>query len=247
MTGPREVAGPAPPAPDDGEGEERRRHERWNTLITATTSILATLITTAGAIFVAVWAAPDKVGDFAKDALGEHVVVTSTVTVGSTVTTTTTAPAPAGATPTYTGGTGGPLTALTTSDSVANDGCWFDDSIALAGSDRKLAAVMCNIAGSGAVVNDIDYTVPENATRFMATVGTNRQSPNASARVEFSVLDLTGRVLDKKTVTYATSATIEAAVSGVPRVKLQIALVDSDDRLGPGNMATVGWITPAFS
>ncbi|MEW9555065.1 NPCBM/NEW2 domain-containing protein [Nonomuraea sp. NPDC050783] len=98
----------------------------------------------------------------------------------------------------------------------------------------------------GAVTGYLDYTVPDGATRFSARIGIDRQSPNTSARVEFSVLDVDGRVLKKESVTYQKPGTIDVPVSGLPRVRLKIALLKSDGELSYTHHLRVAWITPAF-
>ncbi len=234
--------------PADEEGEKRRAHEHRNTLITAAASILGTLIATAGAVFGAVWAAPDRVGQITRDALGDHAAITRTATAVTTATLTVTA-TPGGTVPSPSpdGTPQAVIKVVRALDAVANDGCWLDDSVSLAGSDRRYQALTCRLNRSDAFTSQLDYVVPQDATRFTATVGSDRQSSNSSARVEFSVTDLDGRVLDTKTATYSTPAQIDAKVSGVPRIRLRIALISSDDKISPGNLATVAWVVPAFS
>lgn len=240
---------PSPPA-ESAEQEKQRRHERWSTLATAVASIIGTLITAAATVLVAVVAAPEKVAEIT----GVTTEVTRTVTVDAPVTvaetsspvsrpTDSVSPAAASSEP------------IKVEDAIANRGCgeegsvpeaWWDESVALAGSDQQRAAIVCRIQQSGAVVGHLDYTVPDTAKDFSATVGIDRQSPDTSARVEFSVVDLDGRVLKKQAVTYRSSATLRVPVSDVSRIRLQIALLRSDGKLSYTNYLRAAWITPAF-
>jgi hypothetical protein len=145
---------------------------------------------------------------------------------------------------------------LKVDDSVTRQHCrppggggysWIDGSVAFAVAEQEFTALACQMSESKAIIGYLDYTVPDAATKLTARVGISRNSPNTSARLEFSVLDLDGVVLAKKTVGYRQPGDIVAAVAGKPRIRLRVKLVDSDGKLTSANYLFAAWTDTRFS
>ncbi|MEU6431507.1 NPCBM/NEW2 domain-containing protein [Microbispora sp. NPDC046973] len=143
---------------------------------------------------------------------------------------------------------------LTRSNAVAVERCgppggftddWLDRSVALAGSDEQFTAMTCRVESAGAVTGYLDYVVPQNATTFTAKVGIDRMSPNTSARVRFSVVDVDDNVVAQQAATYTSAPDITARVSGVPRIRLKMTVVKSGG-VSSSNYFRSAWINPSF-
>ncbi|MEU8061733.1 NPCBM/NEW2 domain-containing protein [Microbispora bryophytorum] len=222
-------------------------------MITGVWACVGTLITAASAVTIAVINAPDAV----RNVVGENIAVThtATATVTSTVTATVTAGAeatstPAGSTP----ADPGTATPVTRRDAVGVAGCrtpdgygndWGDHSVAVAGSDEQLTAVTCRVNEAGAVTGHLDYVVPQNATRFTARVGIDRISPNTSAQVRFSVLDLSDHVLAQQVATYTNAPEITVPVSGIQRIRLRMTVIKSSG-VTSANYFRVAWMNASY-
>lgn len=248
------MSAPAKPRKaQDDQGDKEQRNARKIAWISGILTFAGTLITAGSAVAVAVITSPDTVRDVVGDRIAVTHTATATATVTATVTVSPPAPSPqASATDVATGASA--ATSLTRPDAVDVEGCgppggftndWLDRSVALAGSDEQFNAITCRVEKSGAVTGYIDYVVPQNATTFTAKVGIDRASPNTSARVRFSVVDLSDNVLAQQVATYTNAASITARVSGVPRIRLKMTVAKSSDVSG-SNFFRSAWINPAF-
>ncbi|MFI7042570.1 NPCBM/NEW2 domain-containing protein [Microbispora rosea] len=248
------MSAPAKPRKaQDDQGDKERRNARRIAWISGILTFAGTLITAGSAVAVAVITAPDTVRDVVGDRIGVTHTATATATVTTTVTAGPAAPSPqASAADATTGGTA--ATSLTRPAAVDVDGCgppggfsndWLDRSVTLAGSDEQFNAMTCRVESSGAVAGYLDYVVPQNATTFTAKVGIDRASPNTSARVRFSVVDLDDNVLAQQVATYTNAPGITARVSGVPRIRLKMTVVKSSGVSG-SNYFRSAWINPSF-
>ncbi|WP_346229636.1 NPCBM/NEW2 domain-containing protein [Microbispora maris] len=219
-------------------------------MITGIWACVGTLITAASAVTVAVINAPEAV----RNVVGENIAVTHTATATATVTATVTATATAGAGATPTPADSGTTTHLTRGDAVGVAGCrtpdgygndWGDHSVAVAGSDEQLTAVTCRVNAVGAVTGHLDYVVPQNATTFTARVGIDRVSPNTSAQVRFSVLDLGDHVLAQQVATYTNAPEITVPVSGIQRIRLRMTVLKSSE-VTSANYFRVAWMNASY-
>ncbi|NJP28882.1 MULTISPECIES: NPCBM/NEW2 domain-containing protein [Microbispora] len=246
------MSAPAKPRKaQDDQGDKERTNARKIAWISGILTFAGTLITAGSAVAVAVITSPDTV----RDVVGDRIAVTHTATATVTATVTVSPPPPSSqvnATDVATGANA--ATSLARPDAVDVEGCgppggftndWLDRSVALAGSDEQFNAITCRVEKSGAVTGYIDYVVPQNATTFTAKAGIDRASPNTSARVRFSVVDLSDNVLAQQVATYTNAASITARVSGVPRIRLKMTVVKSSGVSG-SNFFRSAWINPAF-
>ncbi|WP_169953434.1 NPCBM/NEW2 domain-containing protein [Microbispora sp. H11081] len=236
----------------DDEGKEERKNARRIAVITGVWACVGTLVTAASGVAIAVINAPGAV----RNVVGENIAVThtATATVTSTVTATVTATVASGAGTASTPAESGTTTPLTRRDAVGVVGCrtpdgygndWGDRSVAVAGSDEQVTAVTCRVNGTGAVTGHLDYVVPQNATKFTARVGIDRISPNTSAQVRFSVLDLSDHVLAQHVATYTNAPEITVPVSGIQRIRLRMTVVKSSG-VTSANYFRVAWMNPSY-
>ncbi|MEU4701046.1 NPCBM/NEW2 domain-containing protein [Nonomuraea dietziae] len=232
---------------EESPADKDHRYPGKIVLFTGGLTFLGTLVSAVAVVVAAVINAPDTV----RDVLGDNVVVTHTVTATATVTPSRTAsPGEADSFPQ------GAEVALSTGKALTRVGCgetgfnrtegdWNDRSDLIGGAVNPAPGIGCDVMDGKSASGTLDFLVPNGATEFTAEVGIDRESPNTSPQVEFSVLGLDGQVLAKQVATYTTSATVTARISGTPRITLKILVVKSDGT-SMDNSFRVAWISPRF-
>ncbi|MFC4113681.1 NPCBM/NEW2 domain-containing protein [Nonomuraea zeae] len=234
---------------EESAADKDHRNQRKIALWTGGLTFLGTLFSAIAVVVAAVINAPDKV----RAVLGDRVVVTRTVTATATATVEprgTTSPDIADNSPQ---GTEAPLSTDKAVTKVAcgekgfnrTEGYWNDRTSAIGGAADPALGIGCNVMDGKSASGTLDFLVPNGATEFTAEVGVDRESPNISPQVEFSVLGVNGQVLAKQVATYTASATVTANVSGVPRITLKI-LVLRNDGTSMDNYFRPAWVTPRF-
>lgn len=87
------------------------------------------------------------------------------------------------------------------------------------------AGIACLIDESSAE-GHLDFVVPADATSLRALVGVDSRSENATAAVNFAVLDVAGNVLTERRARYGEPADIAVNVANHERVRLRVRVAD---------------------
>ncbi|SEG89004.1 NPCBM/NEW2 domain-containing protein [Nonomuraea solani] len=231
---------------EDPAAAKERGHQHRVAVVTAFVTFAGTLISSAAVVVAAIIAAPDAV----RDALGDRIAVTTTAT--ATVTMTTTATAVPSATRDGEQASAGTGVVLSANEAVTDESCgslggnaWEDGTALLGGETTPAPGMTCLVSQRGAMDGSMDFVVPQGAITFTAKAGIDRESANGAAQVEFSVVALDGRVLDKQVATYTESPTVTAQVADTSRITLKI-LVLKGNSTSTGDSFRLAWISPKF-